>query len=592
MMKQFWRIVFASTVVLGLLASSVGAHGGEEEISKFDSQIVVAKDSTATITETISYDFGTLSRHGIQRFVPVVTKAGDTGKNYYYNFKLVNVKQDGHGAKVSVLSQGSYKVMRIGDPNRTITGVHVYELTYQMDPVVERTEERVCVTEPCEGDYFNWNLTGNQWQVPIDSASIDVSFPAGVSITNTRCYSGTTGSTEQECVLSAQANKIHIDSAGVLGLGEGLTLNALLPANSFSNYLIVSEPPPPDLRPGLGFAVGALALALGVLVRIFSYLRYQARKADQTVIPQYEGPDGLSPGEIGLLNDNRSNMVEITATLIDLAVRGYIKINQTSAKTAFKKAGYRLDKLKDYSNARQYERELLDAIFDGEESKALSQVSSSKVSTAIAGIQEEFKQTLENKGYYAKITKSSILRRSIRNSLWLIFWAITGFNIYLAFQGKNITLLSFSTAVAGIGLILGWFIGNRKELSKTGYEEWAKVEGLKLFLTVAEKDRLKFHNAPQKNPKLFNKLLPYAIALGVEKQWAKQFEGMDINKETTWYSSNQAFTAYILADSLSGSFSSSVSSNFAPPTQSSSSSGFSGGGFSGGGGGGGGGGSW
>jgi uncharacterized membrane protein len=108
---------------------------------------------------------------------------------------------------------------------------------------------------------------------------------------------------------------------------------------------------------------------------------------------------------------------------------------------------------------------------------------------------------------------------------------------------------------------------------------------------VTEKDRLKFHDAPKKNPKLFNKLLPYAIALGVEKEWAKQFEGMDINKETTWYASNQAFTAYVLADSLSSSFSTSVSSNFTP-TQSSSSSGFSSGGFSGGGGGGGGGGSW
>lgn len=115
-----------------------------------------------------------------------------------------------------------------------------------------------------------------------------------------------------------------------------------------------------------------------------------------------------------------------------------------------------------------------------------------------------------------------------------------------------------------------------------------------MYLQVAEKDRLEFHNAPEKNPKLFNELLPYAIALGVEAKWAKQFKSLNIDEQSTdWYSGtgNRLSTAAFVSG-LSSDFGGAVNSGFAPAQSSGVSSGGSSGGFSGGGIGGGGGGSW
>lgn len=122
----------------------------------------------------------------------------------------------------------------------------------------------------------------------------------------------------------------------------------------------------------------------------------------------------------------------------------------------------------------------------------------------------------------------------------------------------------------------------RGTLTEEGAKQWALVDGFKLYLSVVEKDRLKFSDAPDKTPERFNALLPYAIALGVEKEWAKQFEGIDLTESTTWYSGNlAAFSAVALASDLGSSFATTVSSN----SSVSSSGGSSGGGFGGGGGG-------
>lgn len=119
-------------------------------------------------------------------------------------------------------------------------------------------------------------------------------------------------------------------------------------------------------------------------------------------------------------------------------------------------------------------------------------------------------------------------------------------------------------------------------MTDTGAKQWAKVEGFQLYMSVAEKDRLKFSDAPDKTPERFNKLLPFAVALGVEKDWAKQFEGIDVSQSTNWYVGNMAaFSAVNLASDIGTSFASTVSSN----SSVSSSGGSAGGGVGGGGGG-------
>ena len=150
--------------------------------------------------------------------------------------------------------------------------------------------------------------------------------------------------------------------------------------------------------------------------------------------------------------------------------------------------------------------------------------------------------------------------------------------------------------MAVILIILAFAMASVARISDTGIAEWAKVQGFKLFLTVTEADRLKFSDAPDKTPELFNKLLPAAVALGVEKEWASQFGNMDLGQSTSgWYAgaNGSSFTPVLFASSLSSDFGSAVSSGFAPVSSGSSGvGGGGGGGFSGGGFGGGGTGSW
>jgi len=129
-----------------------------------------------------------------------------------------------------------------------------------------------------------------------------------------------------------------------------------------------------------------------------------------------------------------------------------------------------------------------------------------------------------------------------------------------------------------------------------GRKRMDEIEGLKMFMEVAEKHRLNMLNPPDKTPQLFEQLLPYAIALNVENAWGRQFDSvlqqaMQNNEyRPTWYVGSGPFRAHTITNSLGSSLSSSLRSSSTPPSSSSSGSG--GGGSSGGGGGGGGGGGW
>lgn len=589
-MKWFRRVL----IVLGLLpiliqpvhAQSFTIPDYHERIDNYQVKMDVASNNVATVSETITYNFGAYQRHGIERYIPIKTRDSSGKGKYYYQVNLISVTADGNETGLLVKKRaGNYFYIRIGDANKLITGAHTYVVKYTVQPVM---------SQDGADSYFNWNIIGTEWKVPINQAAGVVTFPNASRIKDSRCYSGEAGSTESNCDTKVDANTVSVNINKPLDSYEGLTLNALVSGHGFTNYLTLNNRPKADYLPLFGYVVGIGALLLGVGRQILKSIQQSRKKADQTVIPEYDAPDGLSPGEVGHLVDNRSTMVEITATLIDIARRGYIKIEQTREKTTFKKAEYKFHWLKRDTKLRKYEKDLLDAIFDGKSEIELAKVSKTKVPPAIERTKAVFKKNLEAKNYYilAEPTKAGRSKLLFRVALILLLLT-TAFNIVALINGVNGTYVGFSFGVAFFGPILGMVIAQKVRYSEAGFKQWAKVEGLKLYLSVAEKDRIKFHNAPKKTPNLFNKLLPYAIALGVEREWAKQFEGIDLEAATTWYSSpHHHFTAYYLASSLSSDFSSSVVSNFSPPSQSSSSGGFSGGGFSGGGGGGGGGGSW
>lgn len=572
-------IGFGTALFVLLFASGQVARA--ESITNFQSNTVISSDSVATITETIDYDFGSTSRHGIQRLLELSSKSSTQSGYFNLNYKLISITQDGETALVSESNSGFTQNLKIGDPDTTITGTHRYVLKYQLWPVVR---------EDPDGDYINQNITGNGWQVPILRANAQVTLPAGVVPTQLRCYSGAKGSTTQSCTISNQGSVVLLSTSSALNAGEGLTANILAPKSSFTQYLAVSSKPIGGSSSDsalesaavifVSVVLGLIGILIGTIIRLISL--YQQRKARQneTVIAQYEPPDGLLPAEMGILIDNKTTMSEITATLIDLAVRGYIKIQQTDKKYSF------IILNSDTSKLADYEKILFDMLlanaYTGDKDNVV-ELSKLDGKTA-AGVVDTVKATVISRlvtaGYYVK-GKTSTLKggAGIGGTIAACVLIAVFFRAFIIF------------ALPFLGAYLGYTIAKTSKMTKAGYDMWARVAGFKLFLAVTETDRLKFSDAPKRNPQLFNELLPSAIALGVEKEWANQFKDIDISASTDWYVSDVAFNAIILSSIINSDFSSSLDSNFSAPSN--SSGGFSGGGFSGGGSfGGGGGGSW
>lgn len=511
------KLLVAIGVFLTLLAISVTPvqAATTESIQRYDSQVVVTRDNTIKITETIVYDFADNFRHGIYRDVPIDYRDGNDA--YYMNFKLIGVWDETDKAlETKLTTEDGNKRIRIGDPDATITGSHTYKISYELSPLVIKKDNK---------PFLNLDIVGEGWQVAILNISASVRLEDGAELSNIEWFGADNLSTNRTDLLALSVPAYH-----------GVTINADLPDGYVTNYLEPNKPRTEDIITMI-LNIGAIAviivISLGVvMVLIVRTMRSRARRKKQIVVAQYEPPKDLSPAHIGLLQDDVAEGRELTATIIDWARRGYLKIVYIPKKWLFGSKDYQLVKQKDSTSLPHWESPLFNAIFK-ENEMLLSQLDKVAVASQSTVFKAALKKQLTEKGYYDK--------------------------------GGNILM--------------------HGTITEEGAKEWALVDGFKLYLGVVEKDRLKFTDAPEKTPERFNALLPYAIALGVEKQWAKQFEGINLSEATTWYNGGNlaAFSAVALASDLGGSFANTVSSNGS----------FSaGGGSGGGGGGGGGGGSW
>lgn len=556
-MKWLKQLLVAVVVVL---AFSSGAQAAEQ-ISSFNSLVTVQKSGRVDVVETINYDFGYASRHGIYRYIPVVYK-DDQGNAYKPGFEFDSVTVDSHDAKYSISRSGDNEAVKIGDANTTITGPHSYTIKYHFDSLLVNKD----------GDLLRYNVTGSSWEVPILSSTIKIIGPTTSKLV---CYTGYPGSKASDCEINEVSSVV---TAANVGDGKDFTIEALFPAGTVSNYLLPYKTPwwvTALIISAVIYVLAGIGLLVAALIRWIGIRSAEKRaQNDQTVVAQYEAPKDMTPGEIGFLTDNKTSLIEVTATLVQAAVSGFIKIEQVQEKSLLKKAEYKLTKLKDFAGMDAQEQLLLTVIFDGKSEINMKDIDKTAVPTAIKKYQDSLKDNLKTKGMYTKSSKFT--SAAVAGSLFvLLFLSFTPF-IFISIA-----------LIVPIALYLYKRAGQSPRRTPEGLQTWAHVEGFKRFLSVTEKDRLAFTDAPARTPKQFSQFLPYAIALGVEKEWAKQFEGIDITQSTGWYSGNaQAFTAGYLVGNLSDSFASTVATSTASTTSSGGfSGGSSGGGFSGGGGG-------
>ncbi len=575
-MKKFF--ILAVLAAAFFLARPVLAA---ETIDDFSVTIKINPGSSIDVTEQITYDFGAEQKHGIYRNIPVKykTKAG----NLKLRLDVISVDDGaGHPYRYEVINKGNDKSVKIGDPDVYVTGKKKYVLHYIVKGAINHFADH---------DELYWNATGNEWSAVIAQAKATVILPQAVSAGDLKsdCYAGPPGSADP-CVSDRfvysgpdTVEKI-VYTNDRLNSGEGLTVVAGFPVGLVA-YPSAFEKVMNVLRDNW-------ILGLPFLTFIVLYYLWRTRGRDPrgrgTIIAQYDSPDGLSPVEVGTIIDERAEGKDLSAEIINLAVAGYLKIERLEKGAILKSSDYELTKLKDSdAPTNNLDGKLLAALF-----------SSGKTTVRISELKDKFYKDWEKikkdvytavvaKGYFPK---SPAKVRGIYAGVGILIpflVAVAGSAIF----GMTIGAYSVgSLAIMGLLIVIFGIFMPAKTAKGVAAKEY--ILGLKRYLVVAEKDRINFHNAPDKNPKRFEKLLPYAMVLGVEKEWAKQFEGI-YNQEPSWYHdpSGGAFSAMIFANNL-GSFRSSANSALASRPASSGGSGLGGGGFSGGGFGGGGGGSW
>jgi len=544
-----------------------------EHIKSFDSTITINKDGTIDVKETIIYNFDSLQKHGIYREIPFI-KTNQDGKQFELRFSNFSVTDENENSYKYVKSWIDEKLIRlkIGDADRLITGIHTYIISYQVAGAL---------TYFFDHDELYWNVTGNEWKVPIASTTASVVWPQEIKKEDVKgiCYTGIAGSKESLCSVELPSlydrAKMVTKSNNSLGSGEGLSIVVSFP----KNIVTVLEPKEfvsfwntwvGQLLIGLMGLIGLIWYVLLPFFIIYRWIRYgRDPKGTVGVTTAWFDPpktqDGkrfLTPGEVGTLGDETVDMKDISATIVDLARRGYLIIDER------KKGDYYLIKNNQPRTTGpvvqallEYEKLLLNKFFGNEKE---IRIKDEELSTEVAQIKNEM---------YEQVVEDKLFDKNPQTTR-------TGYYVV-----AGIALFTGNFFLAIVAFLFGRVMPRKTVF---GVEAKNVAFSLKNFLGSQQR-QLEFQADKQL---MFERLLPFAVAFGVEKIWAKRFESLNIT-QPNWYRgySSANFNSYLLVNSLSSSFKS--FNTAATPTRSSSgfSSGSSGG-FSGGGGGGGGGGSW
>jgi len=553
--KIFFFLVFSFLFLPAMHVLAV------EKISNFNAQIKINSDSSVLVNETIKYDFGDTSKHGIFRYIPIKYKTSLGNKTI--ELELQKVTRDGNNENYTISYDGSNETIKIGDANINTTGEHTYNILYKVRGAVGYFDNY---------DELYWNITGNNWPVVIESvsASIELSQTVDIAKIQSSCYFGILGA-KDKCITNISNNIIVASSSRLLNTGEGLTIALGFPKGTVYQ--------PTKLENTLSVIKDNIILLFPIIVFIIMFLIWRKYGKDpkglSTIIAEYEPPEGMKPTLVGSLVDGRVDSRDITAGLIYLAEQGFLKISRVEKYLSGEDiSDYKIELIKnDISKLEKIEKNILTLFFENN----LNICNTIKISKLkdFKGIIKDVYQEMADKGFYEKNPNKAKLPYLLLGPVILFL------GVFLFSELMGI----ISSIVSGLIIFIFGTLMNKK--TKLGVETRSHILGFKEFLSMTEKDRLDFHNAPEKNPEQFMKFLSYAIALKVEKKWAKQFEGIYIS-QPTWYHGNIAgsFTALDFVSHMSG-FSESLGA-----TAMAGGSGSGGGGFSGGGGGGGGGGSW
>jgi uncharacterized membrane protein YgcG len=563
-------------LLLVSVASISAAQSRNWRIADFKDTVSISADGSALISEKITLVF-VGQWHGIHRTIPV-EYPGPHGTNYTLFVDVKSVTgEDGAKLKYDSSKSGDFRDLKIYIPGAE-DATRVVNIEYTVRNSIRAFDDH---------DEFYWNVTGNDWPVPIDHASAFVTFPDGAAGgLRAQAFTGFYGSAERGATSEVKGADAIFETTNPLSMREGMTVDIYIPkgvlkeTSRLTRFFWFIGSNPIIFLPFLTFAV------------MFGLWHTVGKDPDPgvSVAPLYEPPKGFTPAEVGTLIDDSTDPRDLTSTIVDLAVRGYIKIEEkVDTFLVFKKKDYVFHLLKPREqwgpDLCPHERVMLENVFAGGSETRLSELKN-RFYTAIPIIQQDIMAALKTKGMY-------MLDPGSANGYSIVAVVAIGLLVaglqYLGWMN----LLNSIPLLIGSGLISAgiWWLFAREMTAKTlsGTRTVVAILGFQEFMNRVDADRIR-----RMPPDTFEKYLAYAMALGVEQHWAQAFAGL-IKDPPNWYVGSTPYSGFnpIFFSSSMHSMASDMHQVFvSAPRASSSGSGFSGGGgggFSGGGFGGGGG---
>jgi uncharacterized membrane protein YgcG len=630
-------LLFCMLLLVSLAAVPAEAS---ERILEFHSDITVRQDATMTVVETIRVRAeGHRIRHGIYRDFP--TDYRDRfGNRYRVGFHILRVSRDGERESYHTERRGNGVRIYIGDRDRYVEkGEHSYTLSYRTDRQLGYFADH---------DELYWNVTGNGWVFPIERAIATVHLPEAIPSARVDlvAYTGRQGAKGGDWRAWMEAGAARFVTTAPLGSHEGLTLVAAWPKG------YVHEPDAHerlawllrDNRPWIAAGVGVLLL-LGFYLVVWSQVGRDPPPG--TLIPRYTPPDGYSPGSMRFVRRMGYDQKVFAVALVNLAVKGALELREEGGVFVARRTGKPVE-------LAPGEQTLLRKLFGQGDTVRFEKKNHAVVGGALKAHRKALERNYEKVyfttnslwllpgvlGTVALLGATVFLlpepeRRATAGfmTVWLSIWTVgvvalvgnawknwraagTGGSYgpaifmslfalpFLAGEAGGIWILSTQGSPAlllivldGIG-INAVFYQLLKAPTRAGRHLLDRIEGFRLYLDVAEGDEIRLRSGPELTPGLFERYLPYAMALDLEARWSARFSAVFAELERrgqhynpVWYHGSRWDSRRVDAfgAGLGGSLSAAIASSSTAPG---SGSGTGGGGSSGGGGGGGGGGGW
>ncbi len=642
-MKYLSYKFLAFIAALFLLINTGNAQ--EERILKYDVLMEVMKDRSIKVKEEITVNVtGAIIKRGITRGLPR-TRRMFTGEQKPVRYNITKVLRDGKKESYQTRQENGMEVMYIGKREVILRpGEYHYTIEYLVPNQVEQLEEI---------DEIYWNAIGKDSRFPIDEASCLVRLPPGANHLQKSCYTGPYGSDTKKCTTKEfnKGNEIFFQTTESLQPREAFTIGV-----GFEKGIVEG----PSFIERYGSALLLSLASFGLLgYFVTTWNKYGVDPPKPTPYPLFASPQGYSPSSLSYIAKESYQTNKVTASIINLAVQGYLRIDETVSSGFLSKSKvYTITRLKtDTSELFQEDRVLMQELFsqgdkvtiDGNYEKPVKRAYEAHQNNILAQ-HEAFINEGNNRQYLVApiiisfLTIIGAVFMMNRNGteldglgltlLSVVFIGLPALVLFVIFSSKGSipskiksfiipflffviftggtplfmglseikgTLFSLFNGASINAVALGLFIPTAvislivyayliKRPTEEKLQLQSEIEGFKMYLEMAEKDRMNLLNPPDRTPEHFEAMLPFAFALGVEHKWAAIFKSIleAAAYQPNWSNNRHIYTTHHFSSDFSRSI---VNSATPPPPANSGGGGFGGGsgggGFSGGGGGGG-----